>query len=72
MGDLKLLTPFLISINIIMSKAVKKFEITINSESEASVQLLTEFIQNFNKIKNENTKIRIMLLVQDLIKLQKN
>ena len=53
-----------------MGTAVKKFEITINSESEANVQLLTEFIQNFNNIKNENTKIRIMLLVKDFINLQ--
>ena len=71
MGVFELLTPFLISINIIMEKTVKKFEITVNSDSIVSLQLITEFIQNFNNIKNENTKIRIMLLVKDFIRLQK-
>ena len=55
-----------------MENRTEQFEITINSESEISPELLIEFIENFNSLEDENIKIRIMLIVRDLAKAKKN
>ena len=63
------------NINLIilyMENNVQKLEIAIKNEGEINPKLFSEFVENFNSLDDENVKIRIMLLVRDLAKAQKN
>ena len=55
-----------------MENNVQKLEISIKNEGEINPKLFADFVENFNSLDDENVKIRIMLLVKDLVKSQKN
>jgi hypothetical protein len=55
-----------------MENNVQKLEIAIKNEGEINPQLFADFVENFNSLEDENVKIRIMLLVRDLVKQKKN
>ena len=63
------------NINLIilfMENRTEKIEISIKNEGEINPQLFADFVENFNSLEDENVKIRIMLLVKDLVKPKKN
>ena len=55
-----------------MENNVQKLEISIKNAGEINPEIFAEFIENFNILEDENVKIRIMILVRDLVKSQKN